>query len=123
MPYGERWRWLRQATGKETIRAIATQSGVSHTTVQRWLKNGIPAGALWELIVRFRTDPIEALVVWGFLEDARVAGINYEALVKYAPLEVLTAELNRRALEYRKKNPDPTRKVGVGEIPAEEVGA
>jgi hypothetical protein len=81
----------------------------------------MPAQALWDLTVQQRRDPIEALVVWGFLEDERVSSINYDALVRYAPLEVLTGELNRRALEYRKKNPDPTRKVGVG-VQEEEGG-
>lgn len=121
MPYGQRWRWLKEATGQETIRGVAKVAGVSHTTVQRWLRSGMPAQALWDLTVQQRRDPIEALVVWGFLEDERVASINYEALVQYAPVEVLTAELNRRALAYRKRNPDPTRKVAVGV--QEEVGA
>lgn len=114
MPYTRRWKWLRDTTGEKTLRGVGRACGVSHSTVQRWLRGGIPTERLTELMVRFNCDPIEACVVWGILLDEHVAQLNYEALVRYAPMEVLTEEVHRRAVEYRTIRPDQERKHVVG---------
>lgn len=114
MPYTKRWHWLQDATGEDTIRGAARAAGVSHATIQRWLKNGAPIGAVIELTVRFERDLIEALVVWGHLDDADVARLNFEALVKYIPGDILTQEVRDRYKDYLSKNPDPYQKTAVG---------
>jgi len=114
MPYARRRRWIESATGTETIRGAATEIGVTHVTVSRWIKSGIPVGVLNGLIVKFGCDPIEAMVVWGFLLEADIPRLNFEAMVKYVPVEVLAAEVARRAAVYSETRPDSERKTSVG---------
>ena len=119
MPYTRRWNWLKAVTGEGTVRGMARECDVSHTTVQRWLRGELPAGTMTRLIVKFDADPIEASVVWGFLDDENVARLNWAAMVQYAPADVLTAELNERALRYvRDHYPDTLRKMSAFERPA-----
>lgn len=114
MPYTKRWHWLQEATGETTIRGAARAANVSHATVNRWLKNGAPIRAVMEITVRFELDLIEALVVWGHLPDEDVPKLNYQALTKYFPGEVLTCEVHRRYVDYMSKQPDPYQKTTVG---------
>jgi len=119
MPYSRRWKWLKEATGEDTVRGMARECDVSHTTIQRWLKGGLPAGVLTELMIRFDSDPIEASVVWGFLDDGNVQRLNWAAMVQYAPAGVLTAEVHERAMRYvRDHYPDSLRKMSAYERPA-----
>ncbi|MDR6907517.1 hypothetical protein J2X63_003225 [Agromyces sp. 3263] len=92
-------RWLREVTREESIRGIARAAEVSHTTVQRWVGKGVPAETVWELTLRFRGDPIKALMVLGRVTIEQVPQLNFPKIVEYAPEETLTAELHRRALE------------------------
>jgi len=109
------WReWLTNLTGEDSERKIARKVGRSHTTVQRWLAHGVPAQAVSELTARFGGDPIEALVLTGWLKDEHVAGLNYAALVKYVPADVLANELARRADLYVQTEPDRLRKTRTG---------
>lgn len=114
MPYARRWKWLRDATGETTVRGVGRACDVTHTTVRRWLESGIPMGALSALIIKFHQDPIEAVVVWGYLPDEHIQLLNFEALVRYIPIAVLAAELSRRADEYSKTRTDYERKASVG---------
>jgi len=66
------------------------------------------------LIVKFGCDPIEAMVVWGFLLETDIQRLNFEAMVRYIPVEVLAAEVARRAAVYSETRPDSERKTGVG---------
>lgn len=90
-------RWLMELTGEESIRGIGRAVGRSHTTVLRWLQQGVPDEVMWELTVRFRGDPGETLMVAGNLDAEDLANLNHEAAVKYIPTHVLAAELHRRA--------------------------
>ena len=107
-------RWLCTITGQTTMRAVARKIGRSHTTVQRWVKDGVPPDVIAELTVRFNADPIEALVLAGRLREEHVPRLNYAALVRYVPVEVLAAELHRRAAGYSQSRPDTMRKTGTG---------
>ena len=107
-------RWLRMITGETTVRAIARRVGVSHSTVHRWMSKGIEPEKAAELAVRFYADPIEAAVLTGWLREDDVANLNYEALVRYVPVEFLAAELHRRAHGYSQTRPDTMRKTRTG---------
>ena len=109
------WRqWLTNLTGEDSERKIARKVGRSHTTVQRWLANGVPPQAVSELTARFGGDPIEALVLTGWLKDEHVPNLNYAALVRYVPVAVLAEELHRRAAGYSQTRPDTLRKTRTG---------
>ena len=107
-------RWLCHITGQTTMRAVARRLDVSHTTVQRWTRSGVPPDMIAELTVRFNADPIEALVLAGRLREEHVPRLNYAALVRYVPVEILAAELHRRAAGYSQSRPDTMRKTGTG---------
>jgi hypothetical protein len=110
----ERHNWLVSVTGEDKVRGIARKVGVSHTQVQRWIREGIPPSRIAELTVRFGADPIEALVLSEWLEDEHVEHLNYQALVKYVPVQILAGELMHRASIYSKTRPDPLRKTTTG---------
>lgn len=96
---------MRGITREESARAIARATGVSHTTVQRWISKGVPAEIVWELTVRFNADPIEALILLERITPDQTAVLNYSAIVKYAPDHALTAEIHRRALQRHAQRP------------------
>jgi hypothetical protein len=100
MPYAKRRRWIEAVTGTDTIRKAATEIGVSHVTVSRWIRSGLPAGMLVRLVVQLECDPMEAFVVWGFLNEEDIPKLNYTALVRYFPGDVLTEEVHRRTVEH-----------------------
>ena len=114
MPYAKRRRWIESATGTDTLRAAAAAVGESHPTLSRWIRSGLPAGTLNTLVVRYECDPIEAMVVWGFLEDEDIGRLNFDALVRYIPIHTLAKEIERRAAVYSETRPDTERKTSVG---------
>jgi hypothetical protein len=65
-------RWLRTVTREDSVRGIAKAAGVSHTTVQRWIVKGVPPPTVWELTVRFKADPILAMIVLGRVTTEQV---------------------------------------------------
>ena len=93
------FRWLATVTDEHTERGIARKIGVSHTTVQRWVRGGVPVSKVWELTLRFQGDPISALVLLRRIDEAQVHELNWEAIVRYAPIEVLGTELAARITE------------------------
>ena len=95
-----RWgRWLIRLTGETSERAIAKRVGVSHTTIQRWVRSGVPPGRAWGLVVRFKGDPIEVIVLLGKIQPSDVQRLNWDAVVKYAPARALTEELHDRTVK------------------------
>jgi hypothetical protein len=93
--------WLRAVTHEDTVRGIARAAGVSHTTVQRWLVKGVPARTVWDLTLKFKGDPIAALVVLERVTPEQVGQLNFAAVMKYADVDMLTAELHERATRAR----------------------
>lgn len=89
-------RWLTDLTGETKIRGIARRVGVSHTTVARWKRQGMSADKVWQLTLRFRGDPLAAMVLLGRIDESEVHALNWEAIVRYAPIEVLSEELASR---------------------------
>lgn len=98
-------RWLRTVTRAHTQRDIARKVGVSHTTVQRWVANGIQPDTVWQLVVRFQSDPIQALVVLGRLEPDQVPQIAWTKVAEYMPTWVMAEEIARRSKITRDKYP------------------
>lgn len=107
-------RWLCRITSQTSMRGVALRVGVSHTTVQRWTRDGVPPDRITELTVRFNADPIESLVLAGHLREEDIPHLNYAALVKYAPLHVLEDEIHSRISTYARTREDPLRKTGTG---------
>lgn len=105
-----RWDWLERATGRDTARGIAEELGVTHPTILRWVKTHPPIATVYELCLRYNLDPVEAVVVWGFLPEEMLPHLNYAAIVQYAPVEVLAAEMAFRAQGYAKVRPDTLRR-------------
>ena len=113
--------WLRATTGGKSSRdlaarvSVALQRDVSHTTIQRWMKSGIPPDVVFELSAWFKVDPTTAVIQMGWmtLDDVRRANLGF--LMPLIPTETLTAELHRRALEARppKLEEPPPRTTGV----------
>lgn len=114
MPYSRRWKWVQVTTGENTVGGAAQELGVPRATLSRWLKSGMPIGSLVPVIVKFECDPIESAVVWGHLNDQDVTRLNYEALVRYIPIAVLTDEVSRRVTIYSETRPDVERKTSAG---------
>lgn len=113
-------QWLCRITGETSMRAVARKVGVSHTQVQRWTREGVPTERIADLTVRFNADPIEALVLAGRLREEHVPHLNYAAIVRYAPVEVLAKELARRATIYSTTRPDSLRKTRTDRDPEEQ---
>ena len=97
--------WLYQLTGELTERGIAKRVGVTHTTVQRWVRSGVPPSRAYELCVRFKGDPFEVMVLIGRMQPHDVQSLNWEAIVRYAPASVLSAELHSRTVTATSMEP------------------
>ena len=110
-------RWLTAVTRAESMREVARRVGVSHTTIQNWVRSGVPPDKVSEIMMRFGADPIEALVLTGWLPEERVPHLNYAEIVKYIPIAVLAAEMSRRATIYSQTRPDTLRKTHTGAEP------
>lgn len=114
MPYARRWKWVQSLTGADTQRKAAAVIGVNQSTLSRWMRAGIPVPVLIDLIVTFGCDPVESMVVWGYLRDSDIVKLNYEAMAQYLPVDVLARELSRRASIYAEERPDTERKTSAG---------
>ena len=90
------FRWLATVTDEHSERGIARKIGVSHTTVQRWVRDGVPVSTVWELTLRFQGDPLAAMVLLRRIDESQLSELNWAAIVRYAPIEVLGAELAAR---------------------------
>lgn len=99
-------RWLRDVTRETSIRGIASATGVTHTTVRKWLLHGVPPDRAWSIAVKFRADPIELLVLLDRITPEQVGDLNYRAIVEYAPTTILTEELHKRATTVRRDHPN-----------------
>lgn len=99
-------RWLQDVTRESSIRGIASATGVSHTTVRKWIVNGVPADRAWRIALKFRADPIELLVLLDRISSDEVPDLNHRALVEYAPTTILTEELHKRATTVRREHPN-----------------
>lgn len=99
MDDGKWERWLRAVTREDTVRGVARATGRSHTTVQRWIVKGVPPQTAWELTLRFRSDPVETLIMLGRVTPEQVPLLNFTECVRHVSTTTLTAELHRRALE------------------------
>lgn len=99
-------RWLQAVTQERSIRGIANRVGVSHTTVSKWVREGVPESRVLELTVRFHGDLVAALVILGHIEPDQVGRLNYAAILEYAPSRALTKELHARTTRAFHTYPD-----------------
>lgn len=74
----------------------------------------MPVDRVIALTLEHERDLIEALVVWGYLDDADVKRLNYREMLKYFPGDLLSIEVADRYADYMRKYPDPYQKIGVG---------
>lgn len=110
----QRWDWLSKATGEDSARGVGRALGTHHTTIQRWVRNGMPDGTLIDLIIKYNQDPLLACVIWGLLDDDDVPRFNWEAISKYIPADILAGELYTRSRMYlHAEYPDTLRKTSV----------
>lgn len=107
-------RWLRRLTKETSVRGVAQNIGVSHTTVQRWVRSGIPAPEAIQLAIRYRSDPVEAAVIGGLFVEVQVPDLNWALVAEYMPQDVLAREVARRATIYCRTRPDTLRRTGIG---------
>jgi hypothetical protein len=116
-------QWLRTTTGGKTTRDIADRISrsvgreVSHTTVQRWMKAGIPAEVVFKLAITYQVDLAAAVIQMGWVTIDEVQGANFGFLLQQISTWKLTEEMHRRALEERpshmSEEKPPTRSPGV----------
>lgn len=96
MPLAKRrLEWLQSITGETTERGIARRIGRSHTTVGRWVSDGIPLEAVFELSRMLSTDPYAALEALGMVSDA--ADVPQKMPLTEVPTVRLTEEVHNRA--------------------------
>ncbi len=114
MPYARRWKWIQHVTQENTQRAAAAAMGVNQSTLSRWLKSGMPTPVLIEMMLKFQCDPVESFVVWGYLKETDVTRLNFEAIARYLPVDVMAREVARRAEVYVESRPETERKTSVG---------
>ena len=99
-------RWLYKLTNESTERGVAKRVGVTHTSVQRWVRSGVPPSRAYELCVRFKGDPFEVMLLIGRIQPHDVQMLNWAAIVQYAPASVLTAELHTRTVLATEADPE-----------------
>lgn len=110
--------WLRRVTRQDSSRNIAKKVGVSHTTVLRWIDRGVPPPTAWNLTIRFRGDPIETLVLLGWIGVEDIPVLNFDAIMQYAPEPSMTGELHSRALTTIHQHPGARLQKVVAELEA-----
>lgn len=99
MPVPPQMKWLRELTGATSYREIAVRLGRSHTTINRWAKDGIPPHTVLRLVVEHEVDVFDALEALGWMspeERARIAPtIDHLPDAESLPTDALTAEVYR----------------------------
>jgi hypothetical protein len=95
MPNMRRLAWVRRITGAHSQRGIATELGRSHTTIARWVREGITLSTILEICVVTGTDPYAAFDELGI---TTVAGLPRGSALQLVPTVRLTQELHRRAM-------------------------
>lgn len=94
----EAWSdWLRDTTGAGSARDIAKRLGRSHTTVLRWMRDGVPPERVISIAIDLNADVIDALIAAGWLASEDVPRLVSRDLLKRVPTPTLIAELSRRA--------------------------
>lgn len=95
-----RWAgWLKRTTRADTSRDIAARVGVSHTTVLRWMRSGIPPDYVFAIGLRFGADLYETVIDMGWAEANELSEVGWDQVLRHVPLNQLTAEVHRRAEE------------------------
>lgn len=90
--------WLQEITGADGARGVSRAIGRHHSTVQRWIRDGIPAEVVLELSVRFEADALEALVAVGAVTSRNADLIIEHSTLRRIPTERLVRELAARSV-------------------------
>jgi hypothetical protein len=96
-----RLAWLHRVTRETSHRGIARRLGVSHTTVARWIRDGLTLPHILDVCVALDIDPYDALEELGISEvpgHPRGVGLRLVSTIR------LVEELQRRA-ELRAADP------------------
>ena len=91
--------WLRDTTGAQSTRDIATRCNVSHTTVQRWIRSGIPPDAVFRIGIAFRADLYQTVIDMGWVSGADLISADWSKILPHIPYTALTEEVHRRATD------------------------
>lgn len=94
--------WVAEVTGGASARAIAKRIGRSHTTVSRWLRDGGPAEAVIEIATGYEAPIVRALVDTGWITAEDATRAFAADILRRVPNVTLTAELHRRAREFKR---------------------
>ena len=91
--------WLRHTTGAQSTRDIAIRCNVSHTTVQRWIRSGIPPDVVFRIGIAFRADLYQTVIDMGWVSGDDLIGADWSKILPHIPYTALTEEVHRRATD------------------------
>ena len=89
--------WLKAIGATESLREIATRSGVSHATLSRQISNGrFLIETAIDLARAYSTSPVAALVANGYLSADEADITSIEIALEAATDEQLVVEVSKR---------------------------
>ena len=91
--------WLQEVTGETSLRGIASKVSRSHSTVHRWIHEGMPPDVVVDVAIKVNVDIITALVAAGWVTESERENLNLDETLRRLPAVKLTGEIHRRALE------------------------
>lgn len=94
--------WVAEVTGGASARAIGKRIGRSHTTVSRWLRDGGSAEAVIEIATGYEAPIVRALVDTGWISSEDADRAFAADSLRRVPNVVLTAEVHRRAVAFKR---------------------
>lgn len=98
MKYMEKQKWFEEVTNHAAVNEVATRTGLSPATLWRQYNNdlGFTAENLIIVARTYGASPIEALVIFGFLNEEERAGDATLVSLSKASDDDLIQELARR---------------------------
>jgi hypothetical protein len=90
--------WLEKAIGTDTVNELATKSGIASATAWRQYNNdlGFTAENVILIARAYKKNPIEALIVFGYLRNEDLKDASYIKSLEDASDEQLLSEMARR---------------------------
>lgn len=106
MKYMDKQKWFEQITHRAAVNEVATKTGLSAATLWRQYNNdlGFSAENLIIIARTYSASPIEALVIFGFLNEEEREGDSTLVSLSNASDDELIQELARR-MKGNSENP------------------